>query len=148
MYFIHLFFIKLTIVRCVNLLPPPDDVLFLRTARVIYVEHHKFTEALSRHRLFISAFMISSKVMCDDTYSNKSWSVVAQGMFNLREISQMEREICNYLELTAANPMLSTFETAVKKDFREQKPVYPSYPTSFVSKRAARAEASTCYPSG
>lgn len=98
----------------------------------------------SGHRLFISAFMISSKVMCDDTYSNKSWSVVAQGMFNLREINQMEREMCNYLEweLTAANPMLSAFETAVKKDFREQKPSYPTYPTSFVSKRAARAEAS------
>lgn len=97
----------------------------------------------SGHRLFISAFMISSKVMCDDTYSNKSWSVVAQGMFNLREINQMEREMCNYLEweLTAANPMLSSFETAVK-DFREQKPSYPTYPTSFVSKRAAR-EAST-----
>ena len=89
--------------------------------------------------------MISSKVMCDDTYSNKSWSVVAQGMFNLREINQMEREMCNYLEweLTAANPMLSSFETAVKRDFREQKPTYPIYPTSFVSKRAARAEAST-----
>lgn len=99
----------------------------------------------SGHRLFISAFMISSKVMCDDTYSNKSWSVVAQGMFNLREINQMEREMCNYLEweLTAANPMLSSFEAAVRKDFREQKPTYPTYPTSFVSKRAARAETST-----
>jgi hypothetical protein len=99
----------------------------------------------SGHRLFISAFMISSKVMCDDTYSNKSWSVVAQGMFNLREINQMEREMCNYLEweLTTANPMLFTFETVVKRDFREQKPMYPSYPTSFVSKRAAGAETST-----
>jgi hypothetical protein len=44
----------------------------------------------SGHQLFISAFMISSKAMCDDTYSNKSWSVIAQGMFNLREINQME----------------------------------------------------------
>ena len=30
----------------------------------------------SGHRLFISAFMIASKVICDDTYSNKSWSIV------------------------------------------------------------------------
>jgi hypothetical protein len=56
------------------------------------------------------------------------------------------REMCNYLEwelsVTAANPMLSLFETAVKKDFREQKSSYPMYPTSFVSKCAARAEAS------
>ena len=42
--------------------------------------------------------MIASKVMCDDTYSNKSWSIVAQGMFTLCEINQMEREMCGYLE--------------------------------------------------
>ena len=78
----------------------------------------------SGHQLFISAFIISSKVMCDDTYSNKSWSVVAHGMFNLQEINQMEREICNYLEweltLASANPMLSAFEMAVKRDFCKQ----------------------------
>ncbi|KAF8801079.1 26S proteasome regulatory complex, non-ATPase subcomplex, Rpn1 subunit [Phlegmacium glaucopus] len=34
-------------IRCVNLLPPPDDVLFLRTAHAIYVKYSKFTEALS-----------------------------------------------------------------------------------------------------
>ncbi|KAF8161279.1 hypothetical protein B0H34DRAFT_373641 [Crassisporium funariophilum] len=99
----------------------------------------------SGHRLFISAYMISSKVMCDDTYSNKSWSIVAQGMFSLREINQMEREMCNYLdwELTADDPILSDFDVAVRRDFGETKPTYPNYPTSFVSKRAARAEEST-----
>ena len=30
----------------------------------------------SGHRSFISASMIASKVICDDTYSNKFWSVV------------------------------------------------------------------------
>ncbi|TFK22375.1 26S proteasome regulatory complex, non-ATPase subcomplex, Rpn1 subunit [Coprinopsis marcescibilis] len=34
-------------VRCVNFLPPPDDVLFLKTAHTIYVQHHKFPEALA-----------------------------------------------------------------------------------------------------
>jgi hypothetical protein len=88
--------------------------------------------------------MISSKVMCDDTYSNKSWCIVAQGMFTLREVNQMEREMCNYLdwELTVDDPILTNFEVAVKNDFRESKPSYPNYPTTFVSKRAARAEAS------
>ena len=28
---------------------------------------------LSRHRLFLSTFMLASKVICDNTYSNKSW---------------------------------------------------------------------------
>ncbi|CAL1709128.1 unnamed protein product [Somion occarium] len=34
-------------VACVNLLPPPDDAAFLRTAHRIYVQHKKFPEALS-----------------------------------------------------------------------------------------------------
>ncbi|KAF9485996.1 hypothetical protein BDN70DRAFT_870484 [Pholiota conissans] len=99
----------------------------------------------SGHRLFISAYMISSKVMCDDTYSNKSWCIVAQGMFTLREVNQMEREMCNYLdwELTVDDPILTNFELAVKNDFRETKSTYPNYPTTFVSKRAAKAEASS-----
>jgi hypothetical protein len=42
----------------------------------------------SGHHLFIFV----SKVICDDTYSNKLWSIVAQGMFTLREINQMECE--------------------------------------------------------
>ena len=31
---------------CVNLLPPPDDISFLRAAHTIYVQHSKFPEAL------------------------------------------------------------------------------------------------------
>ncbi|KIK67502.1 hypothetical protein GYMLUDRAFT_121907, partial [Collybiopsis luxurians FD-317 M1] len=99
----------------------------------------------SGHRLFISAFMIASKVICDDTYSNKSWSIVAQGMFTLREINQMEREMCNYLdwELTVDNPILSNFQHMVKEDFKSPQGLYPTYPLKLVSKRAARAAAST-----
>jgi hypothetical protein len=73
----------------------------------------------SGHRLFISAFMIASKVICDDTYSNKSWCVVGQGMFSLREINQMEREMCSYLEwvLNIKPEELAEFEAEVKKDY-------------------------------
>ncbi|KAG1832587.1 hypothetical protein DFJ58DRAFT_671082, partial [Suillus subalutaceus] len=46
----------------------------------------------SGHHLFVSTFMLTSKVICDDTYSNKSWSIVAQGMFQLREINQVRRQ--------------------------------------------------------
>ncbi|KAJ3724412.1 hypothetical protein C8R42DRAFT_763670 [Lentinula raphanica] len=99
----------------------------------------------SGHRLFISAFMIASKVICDDTYSNKSWSIVAQGMFTLREINQMEREMCNYLdwELTVDNPILANFTNMVKEDFRSPQGPYPTYPLKFVSKRAAKVAATT-----
>jgi hypothetical protein len=50
MYFIFIYIYlpsNLLFIRCVNLLPPPDDVLFLRTAHVIYVQYQKFIEALS-----------------------------------------------------------------------------------------------------
>ncbi|KAF9484133.1 hypothetical protein BDN70DRAFT_873030 [Pholiota conissans] len=81
----------------------------------------------SGHRLFISAYMISSKVMCDDTYSNKSWCIAAQAMFTLREINQMEREMCNYLnwELMVDHQTLFNFETAVKKEIREDRRRHP-----------------------
>ncbi|KAG2070079.1 hypothetical protein BDR04DRAFT_1019724, partial [Suillus decipiens] len=39
--------------------------------------------ASSGHCLFVSVFMLVSKVICDDTYSNKSWSIIAQGKFQL-----------------------------------------------------------------
>ena len=82
----------------------------------------------SGHRLFISAFMIASKVICDDTYSNKSWSIVGQGMFLLRELNQMEREMCSYLEwqLNIEPEALKEFEAKVRRDFKGQGP-YPTY---------------------
>jgi len=39
--------------------------------------------------------MIASEVICDDTYS---WTVVVQATFTLREINQMQREMCGYLD--------------------------------------------------
>jgi hypothetical protein len=34
-------------ISCVNLLPPPDDITFLRTAHAIFAKYLKFPEALS-----------------------------------------------------------------------------------------------------
>lgn len=89
--------------------------------------------------------MIASKVICDDTYSNKSWSIVAQGMFSLREINQMEREMCGYLEweLTVDNAILTMFEKKLREDFKSPEGPYPAYPLAMVSRRAAKAAAST-----
>ena len=42
--------------------------------------------------------MIASKVICDDTYSNKSWCIAGQNLYTLKEVNQMEREMCSYLE--------------------------------------------------
>ncbi|KAH8835553.1 hypothetical protein DL96DRAFT_64634 [Flagelloscypha sp. PMI_526] len=99
----------------------------------------------SGHRLFISAFMIASKVICDDTYSNRSWSIVAQGLFSLREMNQMERELCSYLdwELTVADPILTDFTNRVEQDFgpHATEP-YPVYSLQMVSTRVVATPAS------
>ncbi|KXN85284.1 PHO85 cyclin-2 [Leucoagaricus sp. SymC.cos] len=89
--------------------------------------------------------MIASKVICDDTYSNKSWAIVAQGMFSLREVNQMEREMCGYLdwEINVDNEILTSFESALRHDFGVDREHYPNYPNSMVSRRAVRAAAST-----
>ncbi|KAK0553188.1 hypothetical protein OC845_001324 [Tilletia horrida] len=65
----------------------------------------------SGHRLFISALMLASKSTCDDTYSNKSWTIVGQGLFTLREVNQMERELFSYLgyRVNVANEPLQHF---------------------------------------
>lgn len=41
--------------------------------------------------------MLASKVLFEATFSNRSWSIVAQKMFSLDEINQMEREMLAYL---------------------------------------------------
>ncbi|RXK35021.1 alternative cyclin Pcl12 [Tremella mesenterica] len=86
----------------------------------------------SGHRLFISAFMISSKVICDDTYSNQSWGIVAQKMFSLKEINQMEREMCGYLEwnLNVAGEEVTDFERRLRVDFGPKAIVSRSSPTT------------------
>jgi len=82
----------------------------------------------SGHRLFISAFMLASKIICDDTYSNKSWCIVGQGMFALREINQMEREMCSYLEwqLNVDPTTLRDFQARVQHDFAGPGPYPPT----------------------
>ncbi|KAI0282721.1 hypothetical protein BC826DRAFT_1132822, partial [Russula brevipes] len=67
----------------------------------------------------ISAFMLASKIICDDTYSNKSWCIVGQGMFALQEINQMEQEMCSYLEwqLNVDPSTLRDFQSRVQQDF-------------------------------
>lgn len=62
--------------------------------------------------------MIASKVICDDTYSNQSWSIVAQKMFALKEINQMEREMCSYLEwnLNVMGDEVVDFEARIRAE--------------------------------
>ncbi|KAG8740859.1 hypothetical protein FRC10_003814 [Ceratobasidium sp. 414] len=93
---------------------PHSSVTFRALCLLLHLKN-RFPAARgsSGHRLYISAPMITSKVICDDTYSNKSWCVVSQGMFTLHE---MEREMCGYLE------DLRDFEATVRKEYGSASP--------------------------
>lgn len=84
----------------------------------------------SGHRLFISALMLASKVECDDTYSNKSWTIVGQGLFSLSEINQMERELFGYLgfRVNVQNEELQEFVAGLAQGRINAPPMQPPSP--------------------
>lgn len=94
------------------------------------------SQGISGHRLFLVAFMLAAKQMCDDTYSNKSWTIVGQGVFSLSELNRMEREMCGIVkwQLNVCNSVLRNFEVALKRDFYEGKAGYPTYSSSLMSR--------------
>lgn len=76
-------------------------------------ERYPAARGSSGHRLFIAAYMLASKMVCDDSYNNKSWTIVCQGLLSLREVNQMERELLGYLALNinATAEQLTDFAT-------------------------------------
>lgn len=67
-------------------------------------------------RLFIAALMLASKTVCDDTYSNRSWTIVAQGAFSLADINTMEAELFAFLayRVNIAPAQLAAFATLLE----------------------------------
>ncbi|KZW01660.1 hypothetical protein EXIGLDRAFT_584615, partial [Exidia glandulosa HHB12029] len=55
-------------------------------------------QAYAGQRLFIAAFIIASKVLYDCVYSNKNWCLIGQEICSLKEINQMERDMCAQLD--------------------------------------------------
>ncbi|KAJ9090653.1 hypothetical protein QFC19_009510 [Naganishia cerealis] len=96
---------------------------FVTIVALVYLQRLKLrypsAKGSSGHRLFISAFMIASKMVCDDTYSNQSWCIVGQKMFALKEMNQMEREMCGYLDwqLNATAEEVEDFESRISAEY-------------------------------
>ncbi|KAF5332303.1 hypothetical protein D9611_008068 [Ephemerocybe angulata] len=101
----------------------------------------------SGHRLFASAIMLAAKTLHDATYSNKSWRTVVGGFFSLRELNQMEREMCKFLDwdLLLEKSDLAAFEQLVIAGYSQESRHYPIIPLSMISKRF-RSESGTQLP--
>ena len=65
--------------------------------------------------------MLASKVICDDTYSNKSWAAVSRGMFTFDGVNRMERDLCALLDwrLHIDGGALSRFESRFRRSVKE-----------------------------
>lgn len=109
------------------------------------------------HNLFITAFMLASKVLNDDTYSNISWTVAAQNMFALRNLNAMERDMCGFLDwdMHVGAAELKDIQRQLKRNFsgsesstvsesrkttsdRRRSPPEHAYPTPSPSPPASR----------
>ncbi|TDL19202.1 hypothetical protein BD410DRAFT_706576, partial [Rickenella mellea] len=55
-----------------------------------------YVDQSSGCQLFLTAFMIASKVLCDTTWNNKTWMRIG-GISDLRSLNQMERTMCSLL---------------------------------------------------
>ncbi|KAJ3520667.1 hypothetical protein NMY22_g12651 [Coprinellus aureogranulatus] len=95
------------------------------------------------HRLFLTAYVIASKVMHDETYSNKSWGNAVHNMYSARDIGRMEREFCTRVQwdLTVTGDMFNTFKSLVEHDFCQDRPFYPVYSNTLFSPGLANSRA-------
>ncbi|KAH7339922.1 hypothetical protein B0J17DRAFT_767596 [Rhizoctonia solani] len=48
--------------------------------------------------LFITAFTIAGKILRDHSFNNKSWAIIGQRVFTLKELNLMERKMCADLQ--------------------------------------------------
>ncbi|KAG1859541.1 hypothetical protein DFJ58DRAFT_621328, partial [Suillus subalutaceus] len=80
------------------------------------------------HCLFVSAFMLASKVICDDTYSNKTWSIMVQGMFQLCKLTRTLPDLHSSLIFQDNPPPTTNFfpPPPAALNFIGQEP-YPTY---------------------
>ncbi|KAJ7739519.1 hypothetical protein B0H16DRAFT_1235762, partial [Mycena metata] len=110
------------IMHCANL---HESVLFVALQLILRLRQRFPTDkGISGHRLFITAYMVSSKLLCDDCYPNKSWHEVSRGMYAVYEINKMERDFCRHLQwdLSIDNNNITELRTMLYRDFSPTSP--------------------------
>lgn len=85
------------------------------------------TKVTFGHRLIVTAFIIAHKVLYDETYTNRAWIIACQGLFTIREVNQMERDMCYYLDwqFVFGEETLKVFTEKVNLFFEDPGPYGP-----------------------
>ncbi|KAF6742472.1 hypothetical protein DFP72DRAFT_830458, partial [Ephemerocybe angulata] len=88
----------------------------------------------SGHRLFTTALMVSSSYLCDNTYRASSWRDMSGGLFGIKTLNIMVREMLEWLEwdVSVDSVALERFGQAISVDFARDRPVYPTYPAEMI----------------
>ncbi|KAJ6510133.1 hypothetical protein C8R47DRAFT_964785, partial [Mycena vitilis] len=96
---------------------------------------YPLVQGTSGHRLFLIAFMLSCKFVHDENYSNIAWSRVAQEIWSVQDINEMERDMCYCLDwdLTINNETLANFRTMFWREFAPN--AWATNTTTIVPKR-------------
>ena len=48
--------------------------------------------------MILASLIVASKYLFDDTYDNKAWAQVSQGLFSIGEVNRMEIELLKFLD--------------------------------------------------
>ncbi|KAJ7730787.1 hypothetical protein B0H16DRAFT_1329791, partial [Mycena metata] len=98
-----------------------DAIVFHALALLLRLkELYPTVRARCGHRLFLTAFMVSSKFLCDQAYSNVVWRGVAGRRYSLRVINQMERDLCRLLrwDVSVRYQLILELGLVLLRDFR------------------------------
>lgn len=98
----------------------PDTIIFGAMYLLLRLKSSvRRTRGSTGERLFITALMVAWKVISDDVYSNKSWAAISRGLFTIKEINRMERDLCGFLQwrLHIDGEALSRFQERLQRGF-------------------------------
>ncbi|GAB1524641.1 hypothetical protein RhiTH_007795 [Rhizoctonia solani] len=94
-----------------------------------YVDEH----AYGTFGLFITAYMIASKMLRDNSYTNTNWCSFGKWVFTLQELNRMERAMCANLKwnLSIDAAEFVGFQAMLYKNYRVQSQGHNGHPPSF-----------------
>lgn len=71
-------------------------LIYLQRLKLRYPACHGSNGAM--HRLALASLLLASKYLYDDSYDNRAWTTVSCGLYSMKEVNCMERELLGFLD--------------------------------------------------